>query len=137
MKIFPLLCLGVLTSLVVVPVKAEGVKATVSKERPQASPAVQQTFELLMGCIENNNFSGFQIAIDDDFKVALTEEIFKSVVEQMAVRQKQGYQSLYLEEMKQQGYQVHIWKLTFKDAGDDVLVKLSIKDGKVGGLFLL
>jgi hypothetical protein len=29
-----------------------------------------------------------------------------------------------------------VWKLTFKDAGDDVLVRVALKEGKVGGFFI-
>ncbi|MEH2102821.1 MAG: hypothetical protein V7K76_24360 [Nostoc sp.] len=38
--------------------------------------------------------------------------------------------------LKQQGYQVYLWKLTFLDGGDDVLARLSLKDGKIGGFWL-
>ena len=137
MKLPLLLSFGLLVSLAMAsPLRADETKAAVSKERPQAAPAVQATFELLMDCIENDTYAAFLVAIDDGFKVALTEKVFKSVVEQVAPRQKKGFQSVYLEELNQQGYKVHLWKLTFADGGDDMLVRLSIKEGKVSGLFL-
>ena len=32
--------------------------------------------------------------------------------------------------------QVTLWKLSFKDGGDDALATLSLKDGKVGGYWI-
>ena len=39
-------------------------------------------------------------------------------------------------QLKQQGCQVHLWKLVFKDGGDDTLAKLVLKDGRVAGFWL-
>ena len=137
MKNLLLLTLVVLVPLVVaLPIQADETTAQVSKERPQADPVAQQTFELLIDCIQNDKYAAFLVAIDDNFKAALTEAVFKAAVGQVAPRLKSGYQALYLEELKQGGYEVHLWKLTFDDGGDDILVRLSIKNGKVGGLLL-
>ena len=45
-------------------------------------------------------------------------------------------QTTYLCQLKQAGYQVHLWKMTFKDDSDDQIARLVLKDGKVAGFFL-
>jgi hypothetical protein len=39
----------------------------------------------------------------------------------------------FLTTLNQQDYAVYAWKVTFKDARDDLLATLFIKDGKVSG----
>ena len=66
----------------------------------------------------------------------LTPPQFAAAVAQLGPRLKAGYETLYLGELKQRGYRVTLWKLSFKDGGDDALATLSMKDGKVGGFWI-
>ena len=43
---------------------------------------------------------------------------------------------MFLTSLKQQGYAVYLWKLTFKDGKDDHLARMAVKDGKVGGFWI-
>ena len=47
-----------------------------------------------------------------------------------------GHELSYLGDLRQHGYHVTLWKVSFKDGGDDALATLSVKDGKVGGFFI-
>jgi hypothetical protein len=49
---------------------------------------------------------------------------------------KKGYTCSRLEELTQQGGRVLLWKLTYKDGGDDTLAKLVLEDRKVAGFWL-
>jgi hypothetical protein len=49
---------------------------------------------------------------------------------------KKGYECVRLGELTQQGCRVLLWKLAYKDGGDDTLAKLVLKDGKVAGFWL-
>jgi hypothetical protein len=60
----------------------------------------------------------------------------RRVSEELAPRAKQGYDARYFGELNRKGYQVHVWRLVFKDGGDDVLATLSVKDGKAGNFLL-
>jgi hypothetical protein len=61
---------------------------------------------------------------------------FEAVSAQLAPKLQVGHEISYLGELKQKGYRVTLWKLTFKDGSDDILATLSMKAGKVGGFFL-
>ncbi len=104
---------------------------------PQADKEAQAAFDVLLNAIQANDFAAFAAAGDTAFKAALTKEVFEQVCTQMAPRMKQGYETTFLGELKQQGYKVFLWKMTFKDEGDDFLLKLVMKDGKVSGFFLV
>ena len=104
---------------------------------PQPAKEAQAAFDVLLAAIQANDFAGFTEVGDAAFKAALTKAMFEQVCAEMAPRMNQGYEATFLGELKQQGYKVFLWKMAFKDEGDDFLVKLAMEDGKVGGFFLI
>ena len=102
----------------------------------ETADPMRPTVDKLLKAIEANDQTAFLADATDTFKAALTKEVLEIVSKQFAPRLNKGYDCTYLGVLKQQGCQVHLWKLTFKDSGDDVLARLSMKDGKVAGFFL-
>ena len=96
----------------------------------------QAIFESLMAATVSNDYDGFIAKCDAGMKAALTKPMLAGVSEQIEPRAKKGYDAQYLGELNQQGHSVHLWRLRFKDGGDDVLATLSVKDGKAGGFYL-
>jgi hypothetical protein len=90
----------------------------------------------LLTAVEVGDYDSFVADGDAAFKAALTMQMFEGVSEQLAFRMQGGYDTFYLGELNQQGCQVYLWKLVFKDGGDDTLAKLVLKDGKVAGFWL-
>lgn len=114
------------------------VVATMTTAKVYAEPdqAAQTIFKNLMAATISNNYDAFVAECDAAMKAALTKPMLEAVSKQIGPRVKQGYDAQYLGELTQQGYQVHLWRLRFKDGGDDTLAALSIKDGKAGGFAL-
>lgn len=90
----------------------------------------------LLKAVEANDYESFVADGTDAFKTGITKQMFESVCKQLAPRMKKGYTCSYLGELKQQGCKVYLWKLVYKDGGDDTLAKLVLKDGKVAGFWL-
>ena len=106
------------------------------KTPEKLAPAVRDAFNLLMTSIQDDDYAGFLVAVDDNFKAALTKKMFDAVVVQIAPRLKNGYTAAYLDQLRRGSFTTHLWKLSFQDGGDDVLGEMSLKDGKIGGFFL-
>ena len=102
----------------------------------EPDPTVQAVFKNLMAAVIADDHGKFLTDCNEVMKEMLTPEKLTSVSEQIAPRAKGGYDADYLGELNQRGYAVHLWRLRFKDGGDDILATLSMKDGKVGGFFL-
>jgi hypothetical protein len=98
-------------------------------------PTVQKTFDKLVGAIKANDRDAFVADATDAVKQAITPKVMEGLSKQLGSRLGKGYQASYLCELKQAGHQVHLWKVTFKDEGDDVVIRVAFKDGKVAGLF--
>ncbi len=99
-------------------------------------PAVQKTFEKLLTAIEANDREAFVADATDAVEQSITPQVMESLNQQVGHRLKQGYQATYLCVLKQHGYECHLWKLSFKDEGDDLVVRLVLEDNKVAGFFL-
>ena len=96
----------------------------------------QTIFKNLMAATVSNSYDGFIAECDAAMKAALTKPMLEGVSKQIEPRAKQGYNAEYLGGLNQHSYKVHLWRLSFKDGGDDVLATLSVKDGKAGGFYL-
>ena len=99
-------------------------------------PAVQKIFDKLLGAIKTADLEAFVADGTEAVKKGTTQEIMDALKKDMGARLDKGYQARYLCELKQAGHQVYLWKATFKDAGDDLVIRVALKDGKVAGFFL-
>lgn len=102
----------------------------------KAPKAAQNSFVVMMSALETDDLAAFVAPGETAFAMAFTQPVFAKISAQMAPRLKKGYQATFLCPMKQRGYDVFLWKLSFKDGGDDLLASLSTKNGKVSGLGL-
>jgi hypothetical protein len=102
----------------------------------QKGLTVEKTLESLLRAIEKGDREAFVVHGTDQVKQGMTQPLMDVLKTQLGARLKKGYQASHLGQLKQGGHQVHLWKSTFADAGDDVVFRLAIKDGKVAGFFL-
>lgn len=67
----------------------------------------------------------------------LDKAAFDAVSTQLSPRLQAGYTADRLTQYQQQGYEFSLWKISFKDNGDDIIATLNVaRDGKVGGFVL-
>jgi hypothetical protein len=90
----------------------------------------------LFAAIENTDYAAFVADGDAVFQQKLKPEQFAAVAAQLAPMLKAGHDVTYLGELQQKGFRVTLWKLSFKQGGNDLLATLSLKDGKVGGFWI-
>jgi hypothetical protein len=138
MKIVPsLLLLGLsLTPLAMPVANAREDKETTNKVAPAPKDA-QRTFTRAIRTIQENDYEGHSKLGSQEFQMAITKANFAMVVEALSPRLKNGYTATYFGDMRQEGYEVYLWKLSFADRNDDILVKLVMRDAKMSGFFLL
>lgn len=102
----------------------------------EADAAVQKSFDKLLSAIKSSDRDAFVADATDAVKQGTTPAIMDVLRKQLGVRLEKGSKASYLCHLKQAGHQVHLWKMTFKDDGDDVVVRMVLKDGKLAGFFL-
>jgi RNA polymerase sigma factor (sigma-70 family) len=114
---------------------AGGVATMATLADPANSAPDQKAASRLLQAVQNDDYDLFMQDGDAAFKT-LTRQSLDSVSQQLAKRLQTGYELVFLGELNQNGYRVTLWKISFKNGGDDVLEKLSTKAGKVGGVWL-
>jgi hypothetical protein len=107
---------------------------TASAETP--SSAISSEFKKMMTALEQHDFNAFIADGTTEVKEKLTQQMFDGVSQSIGSSLKAGYDSVYLTQLKQQGCQVYVWKVSVKDGGDEFLAKLAMQDGKVAGFRL-
>jgi len=107
--------------------------ASVFASDPPAASQVEVTN--LVSAIVSDNYASFVADGNAAFQ-GLKKDQFESVVSQLGSKLKSGYDLAYLGDLNQRGYLVTLWRIRFKNGGDDLLATLSMKEGKVGGFWI-
>jgi len=102
----------------------------------QVPEAIEANMKKMLTAIQSNSYDDFLAPGDAAFKSGMNKQMLDGVSTQIGPRMKQGYHATFLGKLNQQGYTVYLWKLEFNDRKDDYLVKMAVKDGKVGGFLL-
>jgi len=100
---------------------------------PDATAAIVKK---MVAAIVANDHDAFVEHGDAELKSADNKEILKTMNPRMLPPLRKGYEISYLGTMNAQGYDISLWKITYKAGGDDSLVTLYMKDGVVGGFWL-
>ncbi len=98
-------------------------------------PSTEGTVNTLLAAIATNNYDALVANAAPALKTRITKETFTQVSTQLSPRLKKGYKLQYLGNLKQQGVEVFLWKITYKDGGDDMLARLVVQEGKVAGFW--
>lgn len=103
--------------------------------RAEDQALAEKLFKNLLTAQAARDFDAFIADGTDQLKAALTETQFVAASNAINARLKGGYESTYLGEVNLQGHEVYLFRLRFKDGGDDMLGTMSLKDGKVAGIY--
>jgi hypothetical protein len=103
--------------------------------RAADSTQAEKIFNSLIAAQTAKDYDAFVADADDNLKAALTKTQFDASSNFMIKRTSGGYDATFLGELNQRGYQVFLYRLRFKDGGDDILGTMSLKDDKVGGIY--
>lgn len=89
----------------------------------------------LLTAIQEGDYQGFISTGNEEF-AKLERSQFDAVATELGPRLKQGYAADRLGDYRQQNYEFSLWKLSFKDGGDDLIGTLNVLNGRVGGFVL-
>jgi predicted naringenin-chalcone synthase len=95
----------------------------------------EKIFASLIAAQTAKDYDAFVADADDNLKAALTRTQFDAASNLINKRTSGGYDTTFLGELNQHGYQVFLYRLRFKDGGDDILGTMSLMDDKVGGIY--
>jgi len=97
--------------------------------------STEEIVNTLLKAIATNNYNALIANAAPALKTRITKQTFTQVSTQLSPRLEKGYKLHYLGSLKQQGVEVHLWKITYQDGGDDMLARLVIQENKVAGFW--
>lgn len=100
------------------------------------SQKMRPALERILKALQTNDHDLFPAGVTTEPGTGVTRRSLEEMSAGMAPRLEKGYDISYLGELKQGGFQVHLWKLAHRDGGDDTLVRLVLENGKVSGFRL-
>ncbi len=92
-------------------------------------------FQSLLAAQTAKNYDAFVANASDPLKAALTKTQFEASSNILNKRFAGGYEVAFFGELNQKGYQTFLYRLRFKDGGDDLLGTMSLKNDKVEGIY--
>ena len=101
----------------------------------QTEEQAQAMFQQLLDAQPAKNYDAFVANGTLELKAALTKTQFEAAADLLNKRLAGGYDVTPLGEVDQKGYQVFLFRLQFKDKGDDILGTMSLRDGQVAGIY--
>jgi hypothetical protein len=102
----------------------------------ETPPPPAAVAEAMLGALVKGDYQTFVGAGTPELRQKLTLALFDKVTGDYAPRLKAGYELASLGCLRQAGCEVWLWRLRFTDGGDDVLMRLVMKNGHVAGLWL-
>ncbi len=100
-----------------------------------ADPGTKATFDRLVAAVQANDRDAFVKNATDDMQQAVTPQVMDGINRDIGTRLAKGFDATYLCQLKQQGHQVQLWKVAFKDGGDDALIRIVMRGDKLAGFF--
>lgn len=100
----------------------------------EPAPAwLEAEFQRMSSAIVKRDLAAFLANGTDEAKQALTQEKFNAVCDQIGSLLAGGFDTFFLTKAKQQGLDVYLWKVSPRNGGDDLFMKLVLENGKVAG----
>jgi hypothetical protein len=109
---------------------------TATPVHAEPEQAVQTLFTNLLTALVRNDYEGFAAECTPARQSVLTRPAFAESSQKIAARANGGYDALYFGDYRQKGHTGYVWRLRFKDGGDDILATLIPTDGKCSMLYL-
>jgi hypothetical protein len=102
-----------------------------------AAPAdAQKLVVKMIDAVVAESYDAFVADADANLKMHLSRQQFEGLCGLYTQPLKKGYKLDYFGHLKQHGYLVHVWKVSTTGAPDEALVRMAVKDGKVGGVWV-
>jgi len=102
-----------------------------------APPAdAQRLVTKMIDAVISQSYDAFLADADANLKTHLSRQQFEGLCGLYTQPLKTGYKLDYFGRLKQQGRVVHVWKISTNGAQDEALIRMAVKDGKVGGIWV-
>ncbi len=112
------------------------VHATPARAEAAGPADAQKLVTKMIDAVMAQSYDAFLADADANLKTHLSRQQFEGLCGLYTQPLKKGYKLDYFGRLKQRGYMVHLWKISTSGAQDEALIRMAMKDGKVGGVWV-
>ena len=94
------------------------------------------TIQRLVAAIKAGDVDTFRGSLTPDFATDMTPKAVAALFEQLSPAMAAGYSLHALGSLQQDGMTVHIYKISLKDGGNDLLLRAVMDSDKISGLLI-
>jgi hypothetical protein len=123
LSLIPAFALGLMVSQAV-PARAEGAPP----------PEAHKLLTKMIDAVKTESYDAFLADADANLKKHLSRQQFEGMCGLYSKPLNKGYTLEYFGQLKKRDMAVYVWKVSTNGAQEDVLIRLAVKDGKVGGI---
>jgi len=95
----------------------------------------EKTVKGMLAAVQKDNYESFMSRKSDSFRNAITKENFKGINTALGPRLKIEHNLHYFGSLNRAGHEIFLWKISYKDGGDDTLIILAFNDQGVSGFW--
>jgi len=95
----------------------------------------EKTVKDMLAAVQKGNYESFMSRKSDSFRNAITKENFQGINTALGTRLKIEHNLHYFGSLNRAGHEIFLWKIMYKDGGDDTLVILAFNDKGVSGFW--
>jgi hypothetical protein len=109
--------------------------STKDRIKPTAEPAaLTRRVKKMLMALQTNDCTSFTEEASDGFKRVI-EQLFQDSHQRHSARMNLGYECVYLGTVRRVGCQTHLWKLVYRDGGDDDLIHVVLEAERVNAFW--
>ena len=97
-------------------------------------PEAASCFDKILKATETSDHALFSSVMNEKMKTALPQQRFEGVCQRLSPFFSVPYRSQFMGDLRNGSSVVYFWKLTSDAKPDDMLARMSIKEGLVSGL---
>ncbi|MFJ5537446.1 hypothetical protein [Vreelandella titanicae] len=97
---------------------------------------ITELFHSQIDAIASEDYAQFMDHADANFRQAISQDQFDTLSASLSPRLADGYQSEYLGALNQDGFNVHLWKMTPSSSDSDHLVKMAMRENEIAGFWI-
>jgi hypothetical protein len=95
----------------------------------------QPTFDRLMRAIRSSDRGEFLLDATEEMRRGVTQEVMARIIKDLTSHLQRGFEATHVREAQEDGFDVNLWKVAFKDGSDDVTLRVVTREGKLAGFW--
>jgi len=89
----------------------------------------------MLSAVQADNYDAFMAKKSEEFRKAIPKDNFQNISASLSARLKTQHELIYFGSFKREGHEIFLWKISYKDNGNDNLIMIAFRNRDVSGFW--